>query len=98
MTRKVSQIVLAKAIDVSERTIAAIETDWPHPTCDILYKAVRFVDLPIKHIFWPERATYTPELGQLLQAITSYSDKDKPIFINIPWAYIRLLDKDKIPE
>lgn len=98
VARKLSQLALAKAIGVSARTISAIETDRSHPTYDVLYKLVRFLDLPVEHIFWPGEITYTSEQAQLFQAIVSCNERDKAIFMNIAWAFIRSLEKDEIPK
>jgi len=90
-----TQAALAKATDTAVRTIIDIENDKRHPTYEVFYKIIRVLDFSADHIFWPEKVPCTPEQEQLIRAIQSCNERDQMVFMEIAWAYIQALQREK---
>lgn len=93
--RKLSQTDLAKAVGISKRTVSAIETERSQPAFDVFYQLVRILDISTEHIFWPEKTACVPEQEQLSRAVRSCSEQEQAIFMDIAWAYIRAVEREK---
>ena len=87
--RGVTQLMLSKATGIAVRTIIDIEKNKRQPTFESLYKIVNFLDIPADYIFRPKTVPYTPEQEQLLIAVQSCAEKERAVFMEIAWAYIR---------
>ena len=84
-----TQAALSKSTNIAARTIMDIENDKRHPTYEVFFKIVRALDLSADHIFWPDKAKYTPEQEQLIKAVSALSDSDRAIFMDVAWAFVR---------
>jgi DNA-binding XRE family transcriptional regulator len=88
-TKGMTQTELARAIDVSSRTIMDIENDKRLPTFDVLTNVIHTLGLPSDHIFWPEQTTYEPGHEQLNKAVAAFDERDKKLFMDIAWAFVQ---------
>jgi transcriptional regulator with XRE-family HTH domain len=84
-----TQAALSKATDLATRTIMDIENDKHYPTYEVFYKILHVLDLSADHIFWPERVPYSMEREQLIRALDSCSERDKAVFTEMAWAFVR---------
>ncbi|MCD7947866.1 MAG: helix-turn-helix domain-containing protein [Oscillospiraceae bacterium] len=90
-----TQAALSKATGIAVRTIIDIEKNKRHPTYEVFYKIIRALDLSADHIFWPEKISQTPEQAQLIRAVRSCSDQEQAVFMELAWAYIRAVTREK---
>ena len=67
LARGMTQTALADKIEVSLRTIIAIETGKRNPTFEVLYKILQELSIPADLIFRPEDMPGTPELEQFIR-------------------------------
>jgi len=84
-----TQAALSRATNTAIRTIIDLENDKRHPTYESFFKIIRVLGLSADHIFWPEKAEYTPEQEQLIRAISSCNERDRAILMEIAWTFIR---------
>ncbi|MCL2026692.1 MAG: helix-turn-helix domain-containing protein [Leptospirales bacterium] len=89
-----TQAALSQKTNIATRTIMDIENDKRHPTYEVFFKIVRALELSADHIFWPEKTEYTPEQEQLIKAISSCSERDYTVFMEIAWAFVRATKSD----
>ena len=93
-----TQVALCKEIGITQRTIIDTERGKRHPKHDVLYKIIHALDLSADHIFWPERTPYTPEQEQLIRAIAACDERDKAIFMDMAWAFVRAAQRGDNPK
>jgi DNA-binding XRE family transcriptional regulator len=93
-----TQAALSKEIGTVPRTIMDIENDKRHPTYEVFFKILRALELSADQIFWPEKMQYAPEQEMLIRAVSSCNERDKAIFMETAWAFIRAAGNDKDPE
>jgi transcriptional regulator with XRE-family HTH domain len=92
-----TQAALSRMTGIAPRTIIDIENDKRHPTYEVFSKIIHALDLSADHIFWPERMPYTPAQEQLIRAVASCGERDKAIFMEIAWAFVRATERgDKV--
>jgi len=65
----ITQTAFAERIDVSLRTIIAIETGKRNPTFEVLYKIIRELNIPADLIFRPDDVPGTPEQVQFIRKL-----------------------------
>ncbi len=87
-----TQAALCKGAQIAQRTIIDIENGKRRPTFDVFDKIIHALDLSADHVFWPERTPYTPEHEQLIRAIAACSERDKAVFMEMAWAFVRALE------
>ena len=90
-----SQAALAEKIDASTRTIIAVENDQRYPTYEILHRLVHVLDISTDLLFWPERASYTPEQDQAIKEFLACSEWEQRIVMENMRSLIRALRKDE---
>jgi DNA-binding XRE family transcriptional regulator len=66
-TKGISQSALAEMIDVSLRTVIAIENGKRNPAFETIFNIVQMLDIPADLIFRPAGLTHTPEQEQFVQ-------------------------------
>ena len=93
--RGVTQMKLSKSTGIAVRTIIDIEKNKRNPTFESLYKIINVLDIPADHIFRPEKVCYTPEQEQIMSAVQSCNDRDKAVFMEMAWAYVRAVRDGK---
>jgi DNA-binding XRE family transcriptional regulator len=84
-----TQAAFSQKVGIVPRTIMDIENDKRHPTYEVFFKILRVLELSADQIFWPEKMQYTPEQEQLIRAVSSCSERDKAIFMETAWAFVR---------
>ena len=78
-TRGITQTVLADKIDVSLRTVIAIENGKRNPTFEVLYKIVRELTIPADLIFRPDDAPATPEQEQFIREFRDANEQEQRV-------------------
>lgn len=86
-----TQASLAEEIDVSLRTVAAIENGQRNPTLDVFSRLVHTLDIPTDLIFRPETVTHTLEQELFLSEAEGYNEWERRIVRNL----VRDLRRDK---
>ena len=64
--KMITQAALAEKIDVSLRTIIAIENGKRNPTFDVLYRLIQLLDIPADLIFRPDNLSNTQDQEQFI--------------------------------
>jgi len=94
-TKGMTQTALAKAANISVRTISGAERGKRRPSNEVLCKIINALDLSTDHFFQPEKIHCTPEQEQLCRALNSCNERDQAVFMDIAWAYIRAVQDEK---
>jgi len=81
IAREMTQTALADKIEVSLRTIIAIETGKRNPTFEVLYKIIQELSIPADLIFRPEDVTGTPEQEQFIREFRDANQQEQRIAI-----------------
>lgn len=76
-----TQTALAEKIDVSLRTVIAIETGKRNPTFEVLYKIIRELSIPADLIFRPDDVPGTPEQEQFVREFRDASEQERRVAI-----------------
>jgi len=77
--KTITQAALAEKIDVSLRTIIAIENGKRNPTFDVLYRLIQTLDIPADLIFRPDNIPNTPEQEQFIREYLSATEQEQRI-------------------
>ncbi|UOO38413.1 helix-turn-helix transcriptional regulator [Oscillospiraceae bacterium CM] len=77
----ITQTALAERIDVSLRTVIAIETGKRNPTFEVLYKVIRELNIPADLIFRPDYVHGTPEQEQFIREFRDADEQEQRIAI-----------------
>lgn len=77
----ITQTALAEKIDVSLRTVIAIETGKRNPTFEVLYKVIRELSIPADLIFRPDDVHGTPEQEQFIREFRDADEQEQRIAI-----------------
>ncbi len=91
-----TQAELCDRTDIAPRTLIDLENDKRYPTHEVLYKLVHALDLSADHIFWPERVSFSPDQEQLVRALASCNERDKAIFMEMAWAFVKAVSDAKV--
>jgi transcriptional regulator with XRE-family HTH domain len=92
-----TQAALAERIDVSIRTIIAIEKNQRNPTYEVLYRLVHTLDISADLIFYPDHAPLTTEQDQFMRELLACDDKAQRVVLTTLRSLIRALREDE-PE
>jgi transcriptional regulator with XRE-family HTH domain len=92
-----SQAALAEQIDVSTRTIIAIEKNKRNPTYAVFCRLVYALDISADLIIYPDRVPYTAEQGQFIRELLACDERDQKIAITTTRSLLRALRQDE-PE
>jgi transcriptional regulator with XRE-family HTH domain len=84
-----SQALLSSKVGAASRTIMDIENGKRLPTYEVFSRLIHVLELPPDQIFWPERSPYTSDQELLMRAVSSCSERDRAIFMETAWAFIR---------
>jgi len=95
--KELTQASLAENIDVSIRTIIAIEKDQRNPTYDVLYRLVHALDISADLIFYPDHSPFTTEQDQFIRELLACDEKEQRIAVSTLRSLIRALRQDE-PE
>ena len=79
--KSMTQAGLAEKIDVSIRTIIAIENGKRNPTFDVLYRLIQTLDIPADLIFRPDDLTNTPVQEQFFREFSSATELEQDVAI-----------------
>lgn len=93
--REITQTTLADKIDVSLRTIIAIENGKRNPTFDVLYKIIRELNIPADLIFRPDDVPGTPGQEQFIREFRDASEDEQRIVMASARSIWRELRRDK---
>ena len=77
----ITQTALAEKIDVSLRTIIAIETGKRNPTFEVLYKIIRELSIPADLIFRPDDVPGTSAQEQFVREFRDASEQEQRLAI-----------------
>lgn len=80
-THGITQAALAEKIDVSLRTIIAIEKGKRNPTFDVLYKVIQALNVPADLIFHSDDVPDTPENEQFIREFQDASEQEQRLVI-----------------
>jgi DNA-binding XRE family transcriptional regulator len=85
-----TQAQLAKAADVSLRTIIAIEKGDRNPTFEVLFPLIHALGISADQIFYPDAAPLTAEQDQFMRDLLDCDEKTQRIVIptlrSLTWA------------
>jgi DNA-binding XRE family transcriptional regulator len=87
--------LFAEKIDVSLRTVIAVETGKRNPTFEVLYKIIRELNIPADLIFRPDNISGTPEQEQFVQEFRDANEDEQRIVIASARSIWRELRRDK---
>jgi transcriptional regulator with XRE-family HTH domain len=73
--KSITQAALAEKIEVSIRTIIAVENGQRNPTIDTLYRLIQTLDIPADLIFRPDDMPATPEQEQFIREYLSAAEQ-----------------------
>lgn len=93
----ITQTVLADNIDVSLRTVIAIENGKRNPTFEVLYRLVDALNIPADLIFHPGDIDGTPEQEQFIREFRTASEQEQRIAmvsIRSVWRELRRNDDE----
>lgn len=88
----ITQAALADNIEVSIRTIIAIENGKRNPTFEVLYRLVHALDIPGDLIFRPDATPNTPEQEQFICEYLNATDREQRVAVSAArsvWREIR---------
>lgn len=77
----ITQTVLADKIEVSLRTIIAIENGKRNPTYEVLYRLVEALNIPADLIFHPDDVIGTPEQEQFIREFRAATEQEQRVAI-----------------
>lgn len=80
-TRGITQAALAEKIEVSLRTIIAIEKGKRNPTFDVLYKVIQELNIPADLIFHSDDVFGTPESEQFIREFQTAGEQGQRLAI-----------------
>jgi len=89
-----TQAALAESIDVSIRTIIAIEKNQRNPTYEVLYRLVHTLDISADLIFYPDHDPLRAEQDQLVRELSSCDENQQRIVISTLRSLIRALRQE----
>ena len=78
----ITQAALAEKIEVSLRTVIAIENGKRNPTFDVLYRLVHALDIPADLIFRPDGTPNTPEQEQFICEFLNATDQEQRVAVS----------------
>lgn len=90
-----TQTALAEKIDISLRTVIAIETGKRNPTFEVLYKIIRELSIPADLIFRPDDVPGTPEQEQFIRELRDANEHEQRLAIASARSIWRELRDDK---
>jgi len=90
-----TQAALAERIDVSIRTIIAIEKNQRNPTYEVLYRLVHTLSISADLIFYPDNAPLTTEQDQFMRELLACDEKGQRIVMSTLRSLIRALRQDE---
>lgn len=79
----ITQTALAEKIDVSLRTIIAIENGKRNPTFNVLYKIIRELSIPADLKFRPDNVPGTPEQEQFIRELRDANEQEQRLAITL---------------
>jgi len=88
----ITQAALAEKIEVSLRTIIAIENGKRNPTFEVLYRLVHALDIPGDLIFRPDALPNTPEQEQFISEYLNATEREQRVAVSAArsvWREIR---------
>lgn len=91
----ITQTALAEKIDVSLRTVIAIETGKRNPTFEVLYKIIRELSIPADLIFRPDDVSDTQEQEQFIREFRDASEQEQRVVIASARSIWRELRRDE---
>ena len=77
--KMITQAALAEKIDVSLRTIIAIENGKRNPTFDVLYRLIQLLDIPADLIFRPDNLSNTQDQEQFIREYLTATKQEQRI-------------------
>lgn len=77
--KSITQSALAEKIDVSLRTVIAIENGKRNPTFDVLYRLINALDIPADLIFHPDDTSNTPEQEQFIREYLNATEQEQRV-------------------
>jgi transcriptional regulator with XRE-family HTH domain len=93
-SKGLTQESLAEQIGVSTRTIIAIEKNQRNPTCDVLYRLIRALNISADLILNTGLALFTAEQDQYIREFLSYNEREQRIVISTSRNIIKTLRQD----
>lgn len=94
-THGITQAALADKIEVSLRTIIAIEKGKRNPTFDVLYKVIDELNIPADLIFHSDDIPGTPESEQFIREFQDAGEQEQRLAIAASRGIWRELRKDE---
>ena len=94
--KHITQTALADKIEVSHRTIIAIENGKRNPTFEVLYRLIHALDIPADLIFRPNDISNTPAQEQFICEYLNATEQEQRIAMNVSrsvWCELRNSNK-----
>jgi transcriptional regulator with XRE-family HTH domain len=89
-----SQSALAEAIDVSHRTIIAVENNQRYPTYEVFHRLVHALDISADSIVFPDHDPFTAERNQFVRELLACGEREQRIAIEMLRSLLRALRHD----
>jgi len=93
IAKMMTQVSLAEKIEVSHRTIYAIENGKCNPSFDVLYRIIQALDIPADLIFHPNVTANTHEQEQFMREYLNATDVEQRVAMTTArsaWFELRL--------
>lgn len=81
LKRNLTQTQLAQRAGVSLRTITDVEKGRGNPRYDTMYQLIRYLNLPVTILFYPERNDHL--LNIITEELSDYSEKDLQVALSV---------------
>jgi len=81
ITKGITQASLADSVEVSLRSIIAIENGKRNPTFETLFKLIHVLSIPADLIFRPDATPATPEQEQFIREFLDAGDSGQRLSI-----------------
>ena len=94
-TKRLSQTALAEKIDVSARTIIAVENNQRYPTYEVFYRLVHALDISADLVVFPDRVPLTVEQDQFCRELLACEKHEQRIAMEMLRSLLRALRQDE---
>jgi transcriptional regulator with XRE-family HTH domain len=83
LERRLTQKQLAERLSVSPHYLMSIENKRQIPSCDLLFRIIRVLEIPADIIFYPEHGTSGAEIKKLQILLNKCNEQDISVIIGI---------------
>ena len=94
LAKQLTQKQLAKRLSITSHYLMSIENRHQIPSCDLLFRVIRELQISADTIFYPEYEQNHPAVEKLKRLLIQCDEKD----VNVITATLQSLLENKIPD